>query len=462
MQNVVRSILPSDMCVGCGVCVAICPDRNLHIIMNEDGEYNPSLGYPCKKECGLCHDVCPFGNDRLNEYVIGESLFGLVPGIQHDQIVGHYLSSFAGHVSSDARRVQSASGGITTWLLCDLLKRREIDAVICVSPTNGVDPLFQYIVARDVESIESSTGSVYYPVQLSDVLSYIRDTPGRYAITALPCFAKGIRLAQAKNKALRERIVYVIGLTCGQIKNKRYTDYLAALAGLEGNVSTAFFRGKEKNTPASNYTFLCSNERGKVRKLHWDEGVSEAWSDRLFTLNPCNYCDDIFAECADIVFMDAWLPEYIDDWRGTNIVIVRSRKLLGAIDDGVQRDEVGITPLSIDKVVQSQSGAIAFKRQLLRTRLWLAEREGQYFPPKRVVAKPDANPLHVIEAQLLKVIQDQSKKNYPDGKLQTEQNLVSFQRSMGAHQNKLRGIQRMIGLTRLPSAAIKRLRGANR
>lgn len=30
----------------------------------------------------------------------------------------------------------------------------------------------------------------------------------------------------------------------------------------------------------------------------------------------CNYCDDVFAECADVTCMDAWLPEYSQDHRG--------------------------------------------------------------------------------------------------------------------------------------------------
>ena len=44
-----------------------------------------------------------------------------------------------------------------------------------------------------------------------------------------------------------------------------------------------------------------------------------------FKLNPCNYCDDVFAELADVVFMDAWLPKYSKDPLGHSLVINRNK-----------------------------------------------------------------------------------------------------------------------------------------
>ena len=43
----------------------------------------------------------------------------------------------------------------------------------------------------------------------------------------------------------------------------------------------------------------------------------------MFQVNACNYCDDIFAETADVAFGDGWLPEYKMDWQGTNVVVSR-------------------------------------------------------------------------------------------------------------------------------------------
>ena len=107
-----------------------------------------------------------------------------------------------------------------------------------------------------------------------------------------------------------------MGLVCGQLKSKQYTEYLAALSGITPPLANVHYRGKSPEKPASNYYFSCTSKDGAMGKIFWDEGVAEAWTNRWFTLNACNYCDDVFAECADITFMDAWLPEYSKDYRG--------------------------------------------------------------------------------------------------------------------------------------------------
>lgn len=38
----------------------------------------------------------------------------------------------------------------------------------------------------------------------------------------------------------------------------------------------------------------------------------------------CDFCDDVFAETADIALGDAWLPEYVQDGNGTNVVVTRN------------------------------------------------------------------------------------------------------------------------------------------
>ena len=46
----------------------------------------------------------------------------------------------------------------------------------------------------------------------------------------------------------------------------------------------------------------------------------------------CDFCEDVFAYCADVVFGDAWLPKYVEDPQGTNVVIVRNREIKKTID----------------------------------------------------------------------------------------------------------------------------------
>ena len=130
----------------------------------------------------------------------------------------------------------------------------------------------------DENSVKAASGSVYYPVEMSEVIQKILEVPGRYAITGLPCFIKALRLAAQKNRKLRERIVFTIGLVCGQMKSKNYTKYIAALAGNDSlkKIQSVYYRGKSPEKPASNFYFQFTDEHGSQHKIFWNEGVSEA------------------------------------------------------------------------------------------------------------------------------------------------------------------------------------------
>jgi coenzyme F420 hydrogenase subunit beta len=331
-SSVMNSVVERDLCIGCGLCAALCPQDVLTMQWNRYGEYNPVAVSPCTTECGLCLKVCPFADSGENEDIIAELLYGAAPGIQHRSETGYYLASYVGY--SEKHRPASASGGMATWLLEVLLAEGVVDHVICVAPTGDPERLFTFQVFDTPEDVRTGAGSAYYPVELSAVIRQVIEVPGRYAVTGLPCFLKAIRLAQQRNKKLRERVVVTVGLVCGQLKSRHFTDYIATLAGVQGEVMGVHYRGKSPDRPASNFYFSFTAADGEERKIFWNEGIAEAWTNRWFTPAACSYCDDVFAECADVTCMDAWLPEYSRDSRGTSLVLVRSPAVREVLERG--------------------------------------------------------------------------------------------------------------------------------
>ena len=183
-SSVMNSVVEHDLCIGCGLCAALCPQNTLTMQWNRYGEYNPVDVSPCTTECGLCLKVCPFANSGENEDTIGERLYGAVPGIQRRSETGYYLASYVGY--SERHRPASASGGITTWLLEALLAEGIVDHVICVAPTGDPDKLFAFRVFDTPEDVRTGAGSAYYPVEMSGVIRQVLEVPGRYAVTGLP------------------------------------------------------------------------------------------------------------------------------------------------------------------------------------------------------------------------------------------------------------------------------------
>lgn len=95
----------------------------------------------------------------------------------------------------------------------------------------------------------------------------------------------------------------------------------------------------------------------------------------FFRLNACNYCMDVFAETADACFMDAWLPAYREEPKGTSLVVVRNAKLSELLEQGQVEGEICLERIGPEEIVASQRGHVRRKRELIyiRRRMRLPE-----------------------------------------------------------------------------------------
>lgn len=384
MTTVIDTTVSHGFCVGCGVCAGMCPNNVLRMEINTYGEYNPVEVIPCPHECGICVKVCPFADGNDNEDVLGLNIFGNIPEMNHSSDIGYYLSVGAGAVSSEERRLKSASGGLATWFLEECLSKDSVDAVICVGHSTESGHLFEFFVATTPDDIHKSKGSAYYPVELSEMIHYVQSHPGKYAVIGLPCYIKGVRLAQKKSKVLRERIVLTVGLACSNLKNMRFTEYAAWAAGIRNQLSSVSYRDKSTSLPRNFFNFHFTDVHSTTAELKWNRGeLWKMYNGRFCSLHSCDCCDDMFAECADVTFMDAWLPAYNKEPRGTNLWISRSDIAENIIRAGVKDGSIHVDSISVNDVIASQN-TLRWKREVLKYRLLLLERRGEMYPRKRV------------------------------------------------------------------------------
>jgi len=402
VEPFLTNVLKGGFCIGCGACASI-PGSPLRMDLNEFGIYQPVIGLPYADTLyGFdIGEICPFHQDTYDEDQIGQQLFS--HSRKYDPRVGFYEEILAGYAAQGDFRSQGASGGITTWLLTRLLQEGLVDGALHVAPIPGVTsgPLFQYTISRNAGEVAQAAGSHYYSVQFSQVISEVRNNPGRYAFIGVPCFVKAIRLLARNDPLVRSSIKYCLATFCGHLKTAAYAEALAWQMGVSPKQLRHFdFRLKIQGRPASRYAMrafgICAG-RERVVEVPASDLFGSDWGEGLFKPKGCDFCDDIVGETADVSFGDAWLPPYTKDSRGTNLIIVRNRKLHDVIRGGIANGELVVDVIGPDKVCESQAGNYRHRREGLGYRLWKFDRCGMWHPRKRQPACRESLPFHRCE-----------------------------------------------------------------
>lgn len=373
----IARVVSELLCIGCGLCSAVCREGAIVLDYPAVGLHQARVQEQCTSNCGRCAKVCPFSDQVPDESEIASEVFGAGP---HSLELGVIRSCHVVRRPGDSR-VDSASGGAVTWLLETLLEQGIIDRTACVASTGSQKPRFSYVTCSDSAAVTRCAGSSYAAVSVADVVRAMRDDGGSWAVVAVPCVAKGLRAVARIDSRVANSLTVLIGLTCGQTKTDRFPDWVRRTEGIAPG-SNVRFRVKDSSRPADDFALTFDDDQST--RVHWRKTVAPVWHSRLFTPPACGICDDVFAETADVVAMDAWLPEFVSDWRGTSLVGVRSERVRVALDVMRDASDGGVLQCSPESIIKSQSGALWEKRDGLQYRLMLRQREGRWSPRKRL------------------------------------------------------------------------------
>lgn len=355
------------LCSGCGVCVSES-DGTLTMKFNSDGFLEP-VAISDKIPANAVR-VCPFNpNPDINvkdEDVLANTY--LPTAKNFDEKVGRFEKAFVGF--SKQFRATSSSGGIATFVFDKLIKEGIVDYLYVVQKDG--DSGYQYKVFDKNQDITSISKTRYYPVTLEKLFSTISENEGRVAISGVPCFLKAIRLKQHYHPELKQKIPFLVGIFCGGLKSKHYTDFLAQRSGMSGAYFDVDYRVKDPNSTANDYSFAAFDAQGVSHSVKISK-IGDMWGTGMFKSRACDFCTDVVAELADISLGDAWLPEYKQDGLGNSIVVTRSELADQIIKFGIQKRELALNSISADKVIQSQSGGFNHRHDGLGFRVWFAK-----------------------------------------------------------------------------------------
>ncbi len=336
----VNSISENEFCIGCGVCAAVCPEGCIKISKTDEGTLRARVKSDVCINCGKCKTVCP-NTERKSSYISpnGECFKGVAP-------------DFAGN---------AASGGTATYFMNGLLKSKTVDFVVAVKPCVSKKGFFTYTVCKTKEDLTACQGSAYYPVTLEDVLKEVKETDGSCAVIGVPCFITALRKLKSSSGFWESKIKVLIGIVCGSVPSEFMTDSLIFASGHKrDDVTSLRFRIKGENRPAWDYGVKIDFSDGTSFKSFGTQDFGFVFWRKLFAQRECNYCFDVFADDADITFMDAWLPEYKEKTEGTSLIILRNSGLkdilMPLINDGT------LNKTDISDAEKSQSALVEFKK----------------------------------------------------------------------------------------------------
>lgn len=418
------------MCTGCGVCVSES-QGSLVMAWDREGFWSPR---PTGTQIpGKTIRVCPF-NPTPDPEVRDEDALGRIFHAQAPNTHprgGRFENSYIGH--SNIFRPTSSSGGLATYVFHQLLRRKEVDYLYVVQ--GDAQGGYRYAIFRDDEAILSISKTRYFPVTMDELLPIIQQTPGRVAVSGVACFVKAIRLKQHYHPELRERIRFLLGIICGGLKSRHYTDFLAQSAGIKGTYIKAEYRVKNPEGEANDYFFSASDQALRTRRIRMRR-LGDMWGSGLFKNKACDFCTDVLTELADISLGDAWIPEYNRDGMGTSVVVTRNPLADRIIREGIAAGELTMEAAPIDLVLRSQSGGVNHKMNALKFRMWASSNFTDLpIPACRTRVEKEVAAADMLVQVLRERVRANSLRFWSDGG-----NVAAFNRRMRTSRERLQAV----------------------
>lgn len=412
LSTLMTTVVEGGYCIGCGVCATL-PDAPLVMKLDAYGRYVATLALPEDQSRSDASSnaylaTCPFSGVSANEDEIAGDAYGELC-TYHDRI-GYYLDTYAGYVIEGEFRARGSSGGMGTWVLSELFRQDLVDYVVHVQQHTSEDGmLFKFEISSGLEEIYRGAKSRYYPVEMSDVIQQIRAQPGRYAIVGVPCFIKAVRLLAKTDAVVCDRITFCIGLVCGHLKSTQFADMFAWQCDIPpGQLQAINFRKKLPGRNANRYGIeVVGTKDGKqisVTKPN-NEFFGFLWGHGFFKYQACDYCDDVLAETADMTVGDAWLPEYVEESQGTNVLVIRHPILQTIVQQAQDAGRLHLDKISPQQVAQSQDAGLRHRREGLAYRLYMQDQAKTWRPQKRVkperaLLQPKFRRIHQLRLEL--------------------------------------------------------------
>ena len=330
--SILTIILNSELCMGCGACVDTCPFNVLELVPRDKVEtfrMEIDVLRPEKVEkrkyymiarkvvdtsyctgCGAC-TVCPPNGIIWKDGVID---FPDWVKLCRDcaiciKVCQRYKSIFKSGIGevievkgAKSKRFKGQDGAMVLEFVACALEMGIIDTALMVSRDEKWKPIVVHVKHVDQLKSERIAGSKYSIAPVLPELNRIIKKAGKLAIVGTPCIVTGLRLLQ-KEIPLYNKVKLAISLFC--MENFRYSSLMEFLE--EKNIDVT----KVKKFNIKKGKFIVEMEDGvfecPIKEL--DEHASSG----------CSYCTDFTGVDSDVSIGSVGTPD------GYSTVLIRSK-----------------------------------------------------------------------------------------------------------------------------------------
>jgi len=312
----VADVVRWRLCVGCGACAYLCPEKSISLINVKSDGIRPEIAASRCKECGDCLKACP-GIETKQNYT--DRIDALVEGLQDGW--GPILELWEGYASDQELRFNGSSGGAASALALYCIEHKNMDGVLHAAADKEEPFVNRSVLSRNRFEILSRTGSRYAPASTCDGLERIEIASRPCVFLGKPCDVAAVQKAQGIKPGLSRNIGIKIGIFCAGAPSTQGTlDLLQSLDIDSGKVEEIRYRGK--GWPGKFSVKLKGEEQTREILTYM-----AAWS-FLQKYRPyrCYLCPDGTSELADISVGDPWYRPIKQEERGFSLILVRTEK----------------------------------------------------------------------------------------------------------------------------------------
>jgi coenzyme F420 hydrogenase subunit beta len=266
----------------------------------------------------------------------------------NDIIRGAPLDAYIAFSRDEVIRRKSASGGVVTALLRELISKKEFEQAFVLKweKFDGKRPKVQ--PTDNPETIISASKSKYLPASVEEVIFYLKMRPdSKIIVVATPCQIHGI-LKYLRLKKMSPSNILFLGLFCDKTLNLNFLQWYHDMYARNGEkIEKFYYRDKEAGGWPGDTRIIFDSGREVIIDRNVRINLK-----KYFQLTRCLYCFDKFNQLADISFGDCYIRGEKDMLGKSNLIIWTKKG-----NELVQRYSYlfNIKRVEVERIYQSQN-----------------------------------------------------------------------------------------------------------